>query len=332
MKVNSKHRFFFILILIFCCTIGITSANSEDKSDKRYKDARKSFFKFNDEGLEKAIEKYNEIIKDNPNSAKAHAGLAEAYSFKGFFNKESKKEYENEFILSHEHMNRALSLDPNSKDVKRALTYFYLNLNRSKDALKIANKLVEDEKDNIENIYLAWAADGKKPEDERVIKVLSSDPKFIPAHYDLAKSYYVRRRNPSKAIIHLEKALAVSESPYLRTYLGRIYRSKRSITRSIQEFDKALTLDPTDSFAKINKGISLHYKAKYKESNKYLLDGIKSNPNFKEAYFFLGSNYFITGDKNNSLINYQKFLSKVAGQTQYGNYIKKAREDISKIN
>ncbi len=329
---NSSHKLFIIFILIFSFIIGINPVNSEEKDDKKYKEARELFFKLDEDGIEESIKIYNEILKKDPNAARALAGLAEAYSFKGFFNKASKNEYENDFILSYQHMQKALKLEPKNNHVKRALAYVYLNLNRSKEALNIANKLVESEEDNYENIYLAWSADGKRPEDVRITKVLESNSNFILAHYDLAKSYYIRRRNPSKAIIHLEKVVEISDSPYFRTYLGKVLRSRRSITRSIQEFDKALKIDPNNSFAKVNKGISLHYKAKYKESSVLILDALKSNPNFPEAYFFLGSNYYIAGDKNNSLVNYNKFLSKVAGQSKYSNYIKKARNDISKIN
>ncbi|MGH7885479.1 MAG: tetratricopeptide repeat protein [Thermodesulfobacteriota bacterium] len=329
---KQNRKLFFILTLFLPFFLLITSANSKDDNDDNFSNARQSFYKLNNTELQKSIETYKKILEKDANSAKAYAGIAEAYSFIGLINKESKVEYENEFNLAYENMEKALKLDPDSSDVKRALAYIYLNLNRPKEALDIANKLLLEDKENFENVYLVWAADGKKPEDARINTILQSNPKFILANYDLAVAYYVRRRDPARAIIHLENVLKISDSPYFRTYLGRMYRSKKALTRSIEEFDKALKMNPNYSFAKINKGISLHYVGKYKESTQYLLEGLNSNPQFSEAYFFLGSNYFKTGDKNNSLLNYNRFIKETAGDSKYTNYINEARKNISSLN
>lgn len=332
MSRYSKFPLLIIFALILLYSFGSTSGYSKNDNEDNFSDARESFYKLSNLGLEKSIEIYKKILEKDANSAKAYAGLAETYSFIGLINKESKIEYENEFNLAYENMEKALKLDPASSDVKRALAYSYLNLNRPKEALDIANKLLLEDKENFENVYLVWAADGRKPEDARINTVIQSNPKFVLAHYELADAYYVRRRDPVRAITHLENVLKISDSPYFRTYLGRMYRSKKALTRSIEEFDKALKMNPNYSFAKINKGISLHYVGKYKESTQYLLDGLNSNPQFSEAYFFLGSNYFRTGDKNNSLLNYNRFIKETAGDSKYTNYVTEARKNIVSLN
>lgn len=296
--------------------------------NKIYKKARKSFLEFNNKAIDRSIKGYNKMLETETKSARAYAGLAEAYSFKGFFNKESKIEYENEFNLAHQNIKKSLELDPDSSDVRRALVYFNLNLNRTKEALNIANKLLREKKNSWENLYLVWAADGKKPEDERIKNVIKSNSSSVLANYELAKAYYERKGDPVKAIVYLMKALEISESAYFRTYLGTIYRSRRLLTKSIEEFDKALKINPKSAFALTNKGISLYYSRNYTESIKCLLGGLKLGNKMPEAYFFLGSNYLKKGDKRKSLLNYNKFIKEVTGKTRYKNYVKIAMKNM----
>lgn len=321
-------------ILFFTITLLLNTgqAFSEENHDDKFRDAEKSFFQFNNKGIDKSIEIYKKIIEKDSKSARAYAGIAKAYSYKGLLKKEGKIDYENEFNLAFENIQKALKLNASDNDVQRSLAYIYLNLNRSKEALGIANKLIEKDGENFENIFLSWSADGKVPEDVRIKNVLNSNPRFIPAHYELAESYYIRRRNPTQAINHLTKVVEISDSPYYRTYLGRLYRSKRLFTRSIEEFDRALALDPGYAYAKINKGISLHYQAKYKESTEFLLSGLASDADYPEAYYYLGGNYFRTGQKENSIKSYNRFIEEVGADTKFSQFVKQARTNMSKIN
>ncbi len=91
------------------------------------------------------------------------------------------------------------------------------------------------------------------------------------------------------AIHHLKKAIDVSDSPISRNMLGKVYRSKSLVYESIEEFNKALEMNPSYTQARVNKGISLFYIQRYNESIKALVINEKLNERFPETYYFLGS-------------------------------------------
>ncbi|NIQ13745.1 MAG: tetratricopeptide repeat protein [Candidatus Dadabacteria bacterium] len=326
-----KHFLLFIIISFLVSTHS-TSVLSKENINKLYEDGRESFLKFNDEGFKEAIKNYKKIIDSNPDYTKAYSGLAETYSFIGYFNKEAKNEYENDFNLSYKYINKAISLDPENKDVLRAITYLHLNLNRPNDALNIARKLLQKEPENHEYLFLYWAADGKKPEDNKINRVLDSNPDFVIAHLELAKSYYRRRGNAAMAIHHLKKAIDVSDSPISRNMLGKVYRSKSLVYESIEEFNKALEMNPSYTQARVNKGISLFYIQRYNESIKALVINEKLNERFPETYYFLGSNYSKLGNREKSIAFYKKFIKITKGQSKYNYYINEAKNNLAYLN
>ena len=322
------------LFLIFLITItnlffvGISEAKSEKEI---FKEAKKSQIKYNEHDLKKAILIYEEALELDRQNAIALAGLSESFSLLGRYYRENKMDYENEFNLSYRYITDALSKDNKNLFVKRALAYVYLNLSREKDALRIANEILEKDRKNIEALYISWAAQGKKVDDPRIKKVLKDNPKLIVAHVDLAKSYFHKKRRYSQAIEQIQAAISYSDSAYLRNFLGNAYRARYSLNNSIDAYKKSIDLDSNFAPAYINNGISLHYLGKISDSISSLKHGISLNDRFPESYYYLGLNYQKKKNYDDAIVNYKKFLEMAAGQFKYTPLINKAKQNMATI-
>ena len=92
----------FILVLIFLVSCsGSKSIEASSKSVKNISKERSSSLLFTPEKIKKSINKYEEILKSNPNDPNALAGLSESYAILGYYNQEIKRYYETEFNLAN---------------------------------------------------------------------------------------------------------------------------------------------------------------------------------------------------------------------------------------
>lgn len=323
-----------LLISLLIILISYSSSNNLEasvKAAKNFSDARKSFLLYNPPDINKSISYYNETLKNNPNDANSYAGLAESYSLLGIYKKEIKEDYENEFNLAYSNILKALSIDKENINTLRALAYFYLHLSRESEALKVANLILEKKPDDIETIYISWAAEGKKIEDPRILTVLEKKPEIIIAHVDLAKSYFFRKRRYTRAADQIKEAIKINDSPYLRTLLGTIYRTQKSISNSLIEYKRALELEQNFAPAVMNQGISLYYKRNTNKSLEKLQRAISLNPKYPDSYYYLASNYERKGHTDLALANYKQFTEMASDQLRYSALVKKANENIVKI-
>lgn len=328
-KIPSCLLIYLLILLISCSSSKKLEASV--KVAKSFSDARKSFLLYNPQDINKSITYYNETLKNNPNDANSYAGLAESYSLLGNYKKEIKEDYENDFKLAHSNILKALSIDKENINTMRALAYVYLHLSREREALKVANQILEKNPDDIETIYIYWAAEGKRIEDTRILTVLEKKPDIITAHVDLAKSYFFRKRSYTRAADQIKKAIKINDSPYLRTFLGTIYRTQNSISNSINEYKRALELEQNFAPAVMNQGISLYYKRNTDKSIEKLQRAISLNPKYPDSYYYLASNYERKGHTELALSNYKQFIEMAIDQLRYSALVKKANENILKI-
>ncbi len=194
-------RKFIFCLLLLPVTIGAfylaeSAAYAQDAGGAAglYKQGREEFMKFTPGGFDKAIELYNQAIKADPNYAQAYAGLAEVYSFMGFYRYQVREEYENYYNQSYTNMTKALQINPNLEEVQLALAYSYLQLSREKEAKATAQKILAKNPNNPEAIYILWSASGENPDSPEIRKVLELDPKFVPAYVGLANSLFFKKR------------------------------------------------------------------------------------------------------------------------------------------
>ena len=321
-----------IFTLVFIFSFLLVSDVLAGKEIKSIKDARKAFFTFDPKKLNEAIDYYNKTLAANPNDANALAGLSETYSLLGFYKKEVHDNYENDYNLAFENINKALKADKENINVKRALAYNYLYLSREKEAAAVAQEILAKKPDDYEAMYIFWSAKGQKVDNPNIHKALRNKPELVIGYVELAKSYFYKKRKYTKAALQIEAALKQSDTPYLRDLLGTIYRTQRSLTKSIEQYEAALKQNGNFPPALKDLGISLFYKGSTNESIAMLKKSISLNPTFPDAYFYLASNYQRVGNKELARANYTTFLKEASDQMRFIFLVKKAKKNLNEIN
>lgn len=319
-----------LALTIFIIGASILWANADEKKDesKLLKEAKESFLNFTPGSINSAIEKYSEIIQQNPKSANGYAGLAQSYSLLGFYNQQVKNDYENDFNKAHDYILKAISIDKNNNNVKRALAYYYLHLSREKEAGKEADEILSKSGKDYEAMYISWASGGKNPDDSRINKVLDEMPEFIEARVDVAQVLFYRKSRYSRAADQVLEAIKEHDSPYLRDLLGNIYITQHNYDKATDEFKKAMGMDPDFAPAYKDYGITLYYKSKINDSIDQLNKSVSLNPRFPEAYFYLAKNYERKGDHARSDNYYKEFLRHAAGESKYYEMILIAKQNL----
>lgn len=325
---NFQHISLFLAITLLISG-ALSNSSFADDNDDRLDEARKEMLLFTPSSINKAIENYYKVLETEPDNADAYAGLALSYSMLGHYNKQIKKDYEDEFNKAHSFIVKALQLDKNNRNVKRALGYYYLHLSREKEAGQVAEELLKNDSKDYEALYLSWAADGKNPDSERIHKVLDKKPELIVAHIDLAESYFYRKRKYTRAGEQITRAINVKDSSYLRDFLGTIYRNQHAYDKSIDEFKKSLRMDTNFAPSVMNYGISLYYKNKVNDSISKLARSLELNPRFPETYFYLAKNYQRKGDKAKSNKYYSDFIKVAAGESKYYSMVMMAKKNLN---
>ena len=324
----SKKITFTLILTIFLFISGSVYADSKINS---YEKAREAFLTFNPPEIYRAIDYYNSLLASNPNDANAYAGLAESYSILGYYKKDIHEDYENEYNLAYSNILKALKLDRENINVKRALAYNYLYLSREKEAARIAREILAKHPDDYETLYIIWSAKGQRIDNPNIQKAIRGNPKIVIGYVELAKSYFYKKRRYSTAAVTIESALKYTDNAYMRDLLGTIYRTQRSLQKSIEQYDKALTKDKNFPPALKDMGISLFYKGSYNESIAILKKSISLNPTFPDAYFYLASNYQKKGDKDLARVNYVKFLEEASDRIRYTFLVKKAKQNLNTL-
>ena len=318
-------------VILFAFSFLFVASSFAGSEIKNYKDAKKAFFSFNPQRLDKAIDYYNKTLAANPKDSNALAGLSETYSLLGFYKKEVHENYEADYNLAYENILKALKIDGQNPNVKRALAYNYLYLSREKEAAAVAQELLAKNPDDYEAMYIFWSAKGQKVDNPNIHKALRNKPELVIGYVELAKSYFYKKRKYTKAALQVEAALKQSDTPYLRDLLGTIYRTQRSLKKSIEQYEKALKQNGNFPPALKDLGISQFYKGNTQESINLLKKSISLNPTFPDAYYYLASNYQRIGNKELALANYNMFIREASDQMRYIILVRKAKENMKSL-
>ncbi|MGI9554322.1 MAG: tetratricopeptide repeat protein, partial [Thermodesulfobacteriota bacterium] len=240
--------------------------------------------------------------------------------------------YENDYNLAYDNILKAMNIDKENVNVKRALAYNYLYLSREKEAAVIAQGLLAKNPDDYEAMFIFWYAKGQRVDNPNIHKALRGQPELVIGYVELAKSYFYKKRKYTKAALQMEAALKQSDTPHLRDLLGTIYRTQRSLKKSIEQYDEALKQNGNFPPALKDLGIALFYKGSSQESIAMLKKSISLNPTFPDAYFYLASNYQRLGNNELARANYMTFIKEASDQMRYIFLVKKAKTNLNQIS
>ncbi len=184
--------------------------------------------KFSGKSLDKAIENFDQAIREDPNYAPAYAGLADSYELQGYLNIKPAAEV---YPLAQNAVEKALSLDDQLGEahlVRAKIKLFYAwDLREAENEIQRALALIPNNPDTrgFHGVYLVVTGDLDKALSER-LKMQELDP----------------------------------TSPFAAINVGWSYFYKHEYDRAIDEYRKALDLDP--QFATAHESLGSTYLQK----------------------------------------------------------------------
>jgi superkiller protein 3 len=328
-------RKFILYMLLPAAVFGVSQlfslqASAQDAAalDKQGKEA---FLKFTPEGFEEAISLYNRAIQANPKDAVAYAGLGEVYSFMGFYRYQVKEDYEDFYNKSYSNMVKALELGPTLEQVQVALAYTYLHLSWEKEAIATSKKVLSQNPNNTEAMFVLWSASGENPDSPEIRKVIELAPNYIPAYIGLGNAFFFKKRSYGQASEYFKKAAEIAPSAQIHNLFGTVLRTQGNYNAAIDEYQKAIQLNPKYAPAYMNLGITYFYMNQLNQSIARQKEAITLNPNYPDSYFFIAQGYDRENNAQQAIMYYRKFLEMSVEQGQYAGYSATARERIAAL-
>ena len=296
-----------------------------------YKQGREAFLKFTPEGFNQAVALYKRAIAADPKYAQAYAGLAEVYSFMGFYRYEVREEYEQYYNDSYANLVKALQLGPNLEETQLALAYSYLQLSREKEAAAAAKKILAKNPNSAEAYYILWSASGKKPDSPEIRKAIELDPKFVPAYVGLGESIFFKKRDYAQASEYFKKAAELAPSAQIHNLFGTALRTQGHFNAAINEYEKAIKENPNYAPAYMNLGITYYYLNQFNQNIENEKKAISLNPNYPDSYFFIAQGYEKANNPQQAIFYYKKFLEVSLEQEMYAGYAAQAKQRLSAL-
>jgi len=284
--------------------------------------------------LDKALERFQEALALEPESAAFHAGLGNALYKKGLEDEaiiqyQKALEIDPDYAEAHNnlgnsllqigrakeaitHFQRALEIRPDYAEAHNNLGYSLLQAGRVDEAIIQYQKalVLQPESANFHN-SLGNALVQKGHIDEAIIqyqKALVIRPDLADAHNNLGNSLLQIGR-VDEAIVQYQKALALEpESAALHDSLGNALSQKGLEDEAIIQYQKALEIDPDSAEAHNNLGCSLCQIGRVNEAITHFQRAVEIKPDFAEAHNNLGNCLFQIGRANEAITHFQRAL------------------------
>jgi TolB-like protein/Tfp pilus assembly protein PilF len=169
--------------------------------------------KWRPEGARKGIEYFTQAIAKDPGYAPAYTGLADCYTWLGVFGWTAARQA---MPQARQAANRALQLDETLAAAHVSLGYV---------------KAMYD-----------WDWPGAQREFQRALQLSPGD---ADAHFAYSVTYLTPLGRLDEALAEIRRALALDPlSPYKITAAGMIYTDRREYDRAVEQYRKAIELDP----------------------------------------------------------------------------------------
>jgi parallel beta-helix repeat protein len=210
-----------------------------------YMDAKKHYLTFTESGYKKSIEEFNKLLEKDPDNPLFLAGLSEAYSMLGLFNKAYYRDgskFIDEAVMSAE---KAYALNENLGVVRRALgkaLYAKGDLVGSEKHIKEA--ILKNPRDS-ESYYILAKFKGDIEEQTKLYeKAAGINPDLIIVKRELGLAL-IRQDKLDRAMNMLDDILKVNNAdPFAHKYIGDIYHKKSKYAEAAAEYRKALEAFP----------------------------------------------------------------------------------------
>jgi len=214
---------------------------------------------------------------------------------------------ENEAIL---HLNKALKINPLSKDTRCNLGKVFLKEGKLNEAIACFNEVAKQDENHAEAHYNLGVAFGRQKRYDEAIqhfnKVLKIDPHYPDAYKKIGLALYESGRNDEAIALFngiLQKNEGSAEAHYnLAVALVR----QKKFDEAIEHLAKALKIDPNYPDARNRMGLAMLATDRFDEAIENFKKALQTNTRQAEVYANLGSTYHQLGEYEQAISNWTR--------------------------
>jgi tetratricopeptide (TPR) repeat protein len=138
---------------------------------------------------------------------------------------------------------------------------------------------------------------GARPQPQAGLSMEASVPKEARDEYEKGRAELLDHAEPSKGILHLEKAVKIyPEFLQAELLLGTAYMDSHQMAKAESALKHVLEINPKTAQACLALGEIYRQKKDYPGAEKALLQGLKLNDSSWQGHLALGRLYWETGD------------------------------------
>lgn len=139
--------------------------------------------------------------------------------------------------------------------------------------------------------------------------------------------FFFQNKQYDKAIENFQKALQVDPHLiYAYSYIGNAYQEKKQYEEAIAYYERAIGINPADPTAYINAGITFQNTEQLEKATEYFRKALDIAPHIEQIYEYLGFSLTNQGRLNDALNIYKSLLkinsNSVIALTKIGSVLK----------
>lgn len=208
-------------------------------------------------------------------------------------------------------LNEAIKEIPNSLFLQISLARSYDALNKTDEALKVCNAMLEKEPNQVNALLLKADLLEKKGDTANMISSLEKAYSIVPFNreisnklaYQYAESKNAKALQIADSLIRKDSLTIFAEPYYVK---GMYYSNTNDQAKAIQLFDATIKIDHRFLNAYIEKGKILLDQKKTNEALKTFQLANTITPSFPDAWYWIGRCQEISGDKAEAKQSYEK--------------------------
>lgn len=249
-----------------------------------------------------AVAKFRTVINERPQFIPAYMKLAEAHIMTGEPN------------LALDTLQNAYKIEPNSKDVARAIGRIHTMQGKYDKAEEQMKNFSANHPDDIDikielgDLFVA-RSDFKGA--EKVYDDVKQQAPLNPLGYVKMGTLYAMQGNPGKAIMEFEQAYKLDPgSQQLSSILVRSYVENRRHSSASTLCEEKIKKNPKDPFSYNLLGEALSAQKNYKQAEDLFQKAISLEPTWLAPHNNLARLYVLQGQKTDAIRKYWELINK----------------------